>query len=345
MPLKKIRLKKRLRLVLRYAFLHFVLATLGGVILLLSMSRGINQVSALLIFSSTIAITSIFIASLDRVFFMIRIHNIPFIFLQLIRMFVITILVLIVLGVFHYFREGNFILRPQQLNVFFNFLAYSSLVSLVISIMVIVNRMLGYGVLIKYLYGWYHLPREEERIFMFLDLKSSTTIAEKLGNKRFFSLINDILFDITNIIIENEGEIYKYVGDAIIISWSIKKGIQDNNCIYVYFEIEDRLRKRAKKYMEKYGITPEMKAGVNVGHVIVGELGDFKSEIAYMGDVVNTTSRIQTECKTFNVDILFSGELNNILQKPIDLHIKKITTIQLRGKNKETELFNAVLPI
>ncbi len=345
MALKIIRFKKRIRLLLRYAIIHFLLATVGGVILVISISRDANHFVAILIFCSTIAFTSSIIVGLDRIFRMIFLRRINFLVIQLIRLIVITILVLLILGIFHYLREGHFILMPEHINIFFDFLGYSSIISLFISLLVIFNRMIGYGIVVKYMSGKYHKPKEEERIFMFLDLKASTTIAEQLGNKRYFSLVNDVLFDITNIIIENDGEIYKYVGDAIIITWTVKKGTKNNNCLHVYFEIDEKLKKRAKKYIDKYGVQPELKAGVHVGKVIVGELGDFRSEIAYMGDVVNTASRIQVECNALDVNILFSGELNAILEQPTILIINKVATLQLRGRHTVTQLYNAAIPL
>ena len=81
----------------------------------------------------------------------------------------------------------------------------------------------GPGMLVKFLMGNYHSPKEEQRIFMFADMRSSTTIAEKLGNKLYFNLLNDLFGDITGTILDYEGEIYQYVGDEIVISWPIKK--------------------------------------------------------------------------------------------------------------------------
>ena len=63
-----------------------------------------------------------------------------------------------------------------------------------------VNDKYGPGVLGKLILGQYHSPREEERVFMFVDIKSSTTIAEKLGHIHFFDLLNDFFSDITNAI-------------------------------------------------------------------------------------------------------------------------------------------------
>ncbi|MGR3301112.1 MAG: hypothetical protein ACUZ8I_01275 [Candidatus Scalindua sp.] len=52
---------------------------------------------------------------------------------------------------------------------------------------------------------------------MFLDLKSSTTIAEEIGHRRYFEFISDFIADVTTPILNNHGEIYQYVGDEIVI--------------------------------------------------------------------------------------------------------------------------------
>ena len=57
------------------------------------------------------------------------------------------------------------------------------------------------------LLGRYFHPRTEERIFMFLDIRSSTTIAEKLGDEKYFRFIHDFINDVTEPIIYTKGEI------------------------------------------------------------------------------------------------------------------------------------------
>ena len=60
-----------------------------------------------------------------------------------------------------------------------------------------VTKMLGPGVLYKLLSGSYHSPKEDERIFMFLDLNNSTSIAEKLGPAKFTDFKNDFFSSMT----------------------------------------------------------------------------------------------------------------------------------------------------
>ena len=66
--------------------------------------------------------------------------------------------------------------------------------------------------------------------------------------------------------------------------------------------------------LNKYLVIPGFKAGMHVGMATVGEIGILKKEIAFSGDVLNTTSRIQNECNKYNTDLLISEELLNMLE-------------------------------
>ena len=81
-----------------------------------------------------------------------------------------------------------------------------------------VNQLMGRGVLVGLIAGRYHRPREEDRIFLFIDLEGSTTLAEQLGNIRYHALLRRFIADITPPVIRNGGEIDRYVGDQIILT-------------------------------------------------------------------------------------------------------------------------------
>ena len=102
---------------------------------------------------------------------------------------------------------------------------------------------------------------------MFLDLKSSTALAEKLGHVQFFSLVSDFVSDVTNPILENQGEIYQYVGDEVIISWTVERGTRKAHCIQCFLDIQKIMARRSQVYLEKYGVVPEFKAGLHIGQV------------------------------------------------------------------------------
>jgi len=190
----------------------------------------------------------------------------------------------------------------------------------------------GGRVLLNLILGKYHNPKEEDRIFMFLDLKSSTTHAEKLGHARYSRLIQDCFYDLTDSAIKHKVEIYQYVGDEAVLTWKIKDGISSGNCINLYFDFENTLKKRSRYYQNKYGLVPEFKAGVNTGSVTVAEVGIIKREIAYHSDVLNTAARIQGKCNEFEKKLLISAFVRQILPDELTLKYDPIGSIPLRGK-------------
>lgn len=183
-------------------------------------------------------------------------------------------------------------------------------------------------------------PKEEVRIFMFLDMKSSTTIAERLGHVKYYNLLNDFFYDVTEPIIKSKGEIYQYVGDEIVVSWLLGDGIQNANCIQCFFEIMEVIKKFSEKYQSHYGIIPEFKAGFHYGNVTTGEVGVKKRETVYTGDVLNTASRIQELCNSYNEKLLISKTLLDHLQIQDKYRINKIGEITLRGRKNSEILFS-----
>ena len=205
-----------------------------------------------------------------------------------------------------------------------------------------INNLLGSGILWKFFLGKYHKPREEERIFMFLDMKSSTTIAEQLGHVRFYALLNELFHEISQPVLQTKAEIYQYVGDEVVLTWEMKHGLEDSNCLKTFFMFRENLQRNSENYQLNFGVIPEFKAGLHFGKVVSAQIGDLKREIVYNGDVVNTTSRIQDECNTYQRDCLVSGSLKDRLSQIKGYKWEKIDTVTLRGKETEVELFSVI---
>lgn len=219
-------------------------------------------------------------------------------------------------------------------------LIFWTLITFLTIVFLHVNDKYGPGVLGKLLTGRYHNPLEEERIFLFADINHSTAIAERLGHIRFFNLLNDFFRDITNSIIDTGGEIYQYVGDEIVISWPMKKGVHNANCIRCFYFMQEAIQKKAPKYMEKYGEVPFFKAGLHAGLVTSGEIGVIKKDIVYSGDVLNTTSRIINLCHQYETRILLSKYLLDKLNlPPHDLAPERMGIFELKGKRQKVEIY------
>jgi adenylate cyclase len=206
-----------------------------------------------------------------------------------------------------------------------------------------ISDKLGQGVLINYLLGKYHNPKEETRIFMFLDLKSSTSYAEEHGHIKYSQLIQDCFYDLTDVVIRRNASVYQYVGDEVVLTWDLKNGTMNNNCLNTFFDFDKVLKSKSNYYKGNYDVVPDFKAGIHYGEAIITELGGAKKEIAFHGDTLNTTSRIQDTCNQLKKCLLVSADLLSILHdKDLD---KKYTIeskgiVQLKGKKHEIGLFS-----
>ncbi|GAB5527169.1 MAG: hypothetical protein Roseis2KO_50410 [Roseivirga sp.] len=220
----------------------------------------------------------------------------------------------------------------------FVFYGYMVLVDGIIALFRQVGLMLGPGTMKKLIKGEFYNPREEDRVFMFLDLKSSTTMAEELGHFKYSRMIQDC-FDDLAVVTRTDAEIYQYVGDEAVLTWQSEKGLEDQNCLMAFYHFKERIDQRSDHYLTNYGLKPFFKAGLNLGKVTVAEVGKMKKEIAYHGDTINTAARIQGKCNDFESELLISEELKTALGKALTFNTRLVGDIPLKGKAAHVAIY------
>ncbi len=204
----------------------------------------------------------------------------------------------------------------------------------------LINDKYGPGTLRSFLMGRYFRPTREERIFMFLDLRSSTYIAQVLGEQQYFNFIKDVIQDATPVILKYKGRIYQYVGDEITVSWRMHQGPDKLNCIRCPMEVRKVFNHRSSYYTARYGVVPDFKAGLHYGTVMVGEIGVVKRDIAFSGEVVGTAARIQAKCNQYDVNLLISEDLRNILSwEGSGLETEYLGDLMMKGKAADLPLY------
>lgn len=242
-------------------------------------------------------------------------------------------------GLFNYYRSTqyrDFVFGGRFLVA----LAILTLVSFLINFVRQLNRMLGPGTLMNLLLGRYHRPVAEDRIFMFLDLNDSTAIAAQLGPLRFNDFKNDFFYDIAEPVLETHGQIYQYVGDEAVVTWTTDKGLRQGNCLRCVFLVNERIHEARDRYVARYGIVPEFKAGLHGGPVVTAEIGDIKKDIVHSGDTVNTAARVEAQCRPLERRVLVSEALLNRCQVPRELEVEDMGKRELRGKSEAVRLFS-----
>jgi adenylate cyclase len=219
--------------------------------------------------------------------------------------------------------------------LFYLLLIYYFFMSLVISFINQVNKKYGPGVLVPLLLGRYRKPKEEERIFMFMDLKSSTSTAEKLGHLTYSSFLRDCFSDINQVLYPFRAQVYQYVGDEIVVMWPEREGLRNHFCIRFYFACKKQFQDRESYYMANYGVLPLFKAGLHMGKVTAVEIGEIKKDIAYHGDTLNTAARIQSVCNQYNKDFLVSEYLIEKIGMDQSMKFESLGGVMLRGKTEK----------
>ena len=216
---------------------------------------------------------------------------------------------------------------------------YTAVMVIVISFIRQMNIKFGPGVLLPMLAGKYRTPHVEERVFLFMDLKDSTPYAERLGHLRFSELIQRCFSDVNDVVRSFNAEIYQYVGDEVVLTWSGDEGLRNMNCVRFFFAFRRRLAERREEYESAFGFTPHFKAGAHIGNITVAEVGEYKRDIAYHGDTINTAARIQSVCNTYNETLLISEELKRRLSWDGMVEVRMVDSIRLKGKQQKVRLY------
>ncbi len=217
---------------------------------------------------------------------------------------------------------------------------FAGAMSVGVNFILAINRLLGQSVLWDFVTGRYHRPRQEERIFLMLDMVDSTGIAERIGDVAFHRLLHRFFSDLGLVMIEHKGAVHKYVGDEMIVTWRREAGIREARCIRAALAAARRLEREGDEYERRFGVRPRFRAALHAGSVVSGEMGDLKKEIVFLGDALNTAARIEQACRDTGQDLLVSAALLSQVTLPAGIRAESLGPVTLRGKEVPVELFS-----
>ena len=192
------------------------------------------------------------------------------------------------------------------------------------------RSLIGGRALANVMLGRYYRPRQEERLFLLLDLKGSTPLSVRLGDEQFHEMLASVFFDVDAPITERGGEIYEYVGDAVIASWHLTKGDREQQAIEAVFAARDAVLRRSEWYRQKFGEVPALRAVLHRGSVVAGECGDSKRQIVFRGETLNTLARLEGLAKALGKDVI-SSDLGHGLALPSGIRSTNLGEHELKG--------------
>jgi len=180
--------------------------------------------------------------------------------------------------------------------------------------------------------GRYRRARYEERFFLYVDIEGSTPLAEKLGPEAMHRFLSRVFAIASDPIDDHGGEIYQYVGDELVITWTLEKGRPRARPLACFFAIEHALKNSAAEFEAEFGTVPRLRAALHAGQVITGEVGGSRRAIVFHGDVMNTASRLENATRTLQRPFLASEDALSRIEDREAFATEDLGPQQLRGR-------------
>ncbi|WP_105051021.1 CHASE2 domain-containing protein [Psychrosphaera saromensis] len=185
----------------------------------------------------------------------------------------------------------------------------------------------------------------KEMSVLFSDIRSFTSISEKLSANDLKDLLNEYFSPITKSIFEHQGTIDKYVGDMVMAFWGAPLN-DPNHAEHAVIGGFDMLKITAElreQFLEKDWPAIYVGIGINTGDMNVGDMGsEYRRAYTVLGDAVNLGSRLESLTKFYGLEFLVSeftkAQCPNILFRPVD-------KVKVKGKDEAVAIFEPVCQI
>ncbi|MBL4890443.1 MAG: adenylate/guanylate cyclase domain-containing protein [Rhizobiaceae bacterium] len=183
---------------------------------------------------------------------------------------------------------------------------------------------------------------------MFMDIRGFTPISEKLSPEELVTFLNKLLSPLSEIILEHEGAIDKYIGDSIMAFWNAPLDVDDHPkkatiAALKMLEAMDKLNAEDAFGFKSADLNlGDVKIGIGIctGEGCVGNMGsNVRFDYSVIGDTVNVASRIESSCKTVGWPLLVSGSTARGCDS---LALLEAGSIPLKGKSKPELLFAVI---
>lgn len=183
-----------------------------------------------------------------------------------------------------------------------------------------------------------------ELSILFSDLRDFTTLSEqfKSNPQELTDLINKYLTPMTGCVIDNNGTVDKFIGDALMAFWNAPIDDKDHrvntiNCALKMFKLLDRLNIELKEKK----IELRMGIGVNTGAVVVGNMGsNQRFDYTCLGDAVNLSARLESQTKNYSVGLLVGEETTKGIEDKFNFI--QLDKIAVKGKTEGVKIYTII---
>jgi adenylate cyclase len=190
---------------------------------------------------------------------------------------------------------------------------------------------------------------EREVAIFFSDVRGFTVISEYMkkgaktageGAKNLIQFLNEYMDPMTEIIMEEEGTIDKFIGDAIMAYWNAPNDVENfaDKALTAAIRQINYLKPLNEKLAKENKPAIDIGIGLNVGYAVVGEMGSKgRSDYTVIGDAINLGARLESLCKSYGARIIISEYLKDKLTK--EYIFRDLDLVKVKGKSEPVEIF------
>ncbi len=176
---------------------------------------------------------------------------------------------------------------------------------------------------------------------LFVDIRGFTPLSESLVPEQVVKILNEYLALTTASILQNNGMLDKFIGDATMAVFNAPLDLDD----YVFRAVQTALdmrkgaEKLAQNLQEQFGKTVSFGIGVNCGEAVVGNIGcEFRMDYTAIGDTVNTAARLESRAKPG--EILISQAVYDTVKDRI--LAEEVGPMELKGKSNTVTVYRVL---
>lgn len=194
------------------------------------------------------------------------------------------------------------------------------------------SQLVGTRTLRNIVLGRYHRPRHEQRFFLFVDIVGSTALAERVGAPAVHRFLTTVFGLAADVIDDHDGEVYQYVGDEIVVTWTVHEGRRYARPIHCFLAIAAALATAEERLAREFAVAPRVRGALHAGPVISGEVGKTKREIVFHGDVMNTTARLEQLTRDLDRSFIVSADALAHIEERDGYVVEDLGERTLRGR-------------
>ena len=183
----------------------------------------------------------------------------------------------------------------------------------------------------------------------FTDIQSFSAFSEKLTASDLVSLLNDYLTEMTDILMENNGTLDKYIGDAIVAFYGAPLDLKNHELMAcrTAIKMQERLSVLRGQWQKEGDRWPEIvhnmqnRIGINTGKMVTGNMGsESRMNYTMMGDTVNLAARLESSAKQYGVYIQIADSTYEAVKDQIV--VRALDFVRVMGKTEPVKVFELI---